>query len=174
MHDNWLIRCNSKGFYIFLVQFSQLQNDPMNRRGFVRKISLTLAAVAGALFGISFLKQFTARTGSTGKRRKVGYTADFPVDNYTYIDDLKIFVYRDHEAVRAVSAVCTHLGCTVQHTIDGFECPCHGSCYSPEGKVLSGPAPTALSWYKMEKAPDGALLVNLGETVAPGERYLIV
>ncbi|ACK70128.1 Plastoquinol--plastocyanin reductase [Gloeothece citriformis PCC 7424] len=37
---------------------------------------------------------------------------------------------------------CTHLGCTFPwNEIDQqFQCPCHGSRYSPEGVVLRGPA----------------------------------
>jgi len=146
----------------------------MKRRGFIRRISLALASAAGILAGASFLRQFTARTGVSGKLKKVGRIADFPVDNYTFVDDLKIYIYRDHEAMKAVSAVCTHLGCTVRRTTDGFECPCHGSCYSDLGKVLSGPAPTSLAWYSMEKAPDGMIVVNMGETVAPDVKFRIV
>ena len=29
----------------------------------------------------------------------------------------------------ALSLVCTHLGCTVDESADGFACPCHGSRY---------------------------------------------
>lgn len=41
-----------------------------------------------------------------------------------------------------ISAVCTHLGCTVDWnaTETRFECPCHGSQYDNQGKVIHGPA----------------------------------
>jgi len=40
----------------------------------------------------------------------------------------------------ALSAICTHTGCTVAWTGTGFNCPCHGSKFDAEGKVLQGPA----------------------------------
>ena len=43
--------------------------------------------------------------------------------------------------VRALSAICTHLGCTVQwHPEEKkFICPCHQGIYDFNGNVLSGP-----------------------------------
>jgi len=99
--------------------------------------------------------------------------SDFPVDTYTFIEDAKVYIYRDHESVQAVSAICTHLGCTIHRTMDGFECPCHGSCYTDEGAVISGPAPRALAWYKVEKAPDGMILVDLDAVTDADEKFSI-
>jgi thiosulfate dehydrogenase [quinone] large subunit len=46
----------------------------------------------------------------------------------------------------ALSAVCTHQGCTVSFdsASKGFDCPCHGSRYDSAGKVLNGPATAPL------------------------------
>ncbi|MGY4542211.1 glycine/D-amino acid oxidase-like deaminating enzyme/nitrite reductase/ring-hydroxylating ferredoxin subunit [Arthrobacter sp. UYNi723] len=52
-------------------------------------------------------------------------------------------VYKDADGqVHAVSATCTHLGCTVGfNTADAtWDCPCHGSRFTTEGTVIQGPA----------------------------------
>ncbi|HEX2251089.1 MAG TPA: FAD-dependent oxidoreductase, partial [Gemmatimonadales bacterium] len=55
----------------------------------------------------------------------------------------KLAVYRDESgALHRVSAVCTHLGCIVHwNSLErSWDCPCHGSRFGIEGKVLNGPA----------------------------------
>ena len=49
---------------------------------------------------------------------------------------------RDDGTLVAVSALCTHLGCQVNwNTAErSWDCPCHGSRFSPDGEVLHGPA----------------------------------
>jgi Rieske Fe-S protein len=59
----------------------------------------------------------------------------------------KIAVYRDPMgAVIELSAVCRHLGCIVEWNTSEktWDCPCHGSRYAPDGRVLNGPARTDL------------------------------
>ena len=75
-------------------------------------------------------------------RRRLGPADRFP-DGHTYLPDDKIFVIRKEGRIRAVSAICPHLGCTVGTKAEGYHCPCHGSKFDPQGNVLSGPAPRA-------------------------------
>ena len=59
----------------------------------------------------------------------------------------KIAAYRDETGhLSFFSASCPHLGCVVQWNADekSFDCPCHGSRFSAEGKVINGPAITDL------------------------------
>ena len=47
-----------------------------------------------------------------------------------------------------------------------FACPCHGSKYAGDGRVVSGPAPRALSWYHLSvSTDDGQLVVDLAQEV---------
>jgi glycine/D-amino acid oxidase-like deaminating enzyme/nitrite reductase/ring-hydroxylating ferredoxin subunit len=55
----------------------------------------------------------------------------------------KVAAYRDEQGtLHAVSAVCTHLGCQVQWNSAerSWDCPCHGSRFDVDGRVIQGPA----------------------------------
>jgi cytochrome b6-f complex iron-sulfur subunit len=59
-----------------------------------------------------------------------------------------------HEDGRWISltAVCTHLGCTVQYEpqADRIHCACHGGVYNPyTGANVSGPPPHPLKLFKV-------------------------
>jgi cytochrome b6-f complex iron-sulfur subunit len=80
-----------------------------------------------------------------------------------------VAVFRDSQGVHAVSLVCTHLGCIVKPTTEGFDCPCHGSRYSADGSVVKGPAPQPLPWLKVT-ASAGQLVVDEGANVPVGTK----
>ncbi len=51
--------------------------------------------------------------------------------------------------LRAFSALCTHLGCTVQYRPDLIQiwCACHNGHYDLNGKNIAGPPPRPLTEY---------------------------
>lgn len=64
----------------------------------------------------------------------------------------KYGVYRDeNDLIHIVSAACTHLNCTVKWngSEKSWDCPCHGSRFTYEGKVVNGPANSDLAYCKI-------------------------
>jgi len=55
----------------------------------------------------------------------------------------------------AIDAVCTHEGCTITGAQGSdYVCPCHGSRYSRDGRVIGGPAMANLRQYSTTFAND--------------------
>lgn len=79
---------------------------------------------------------------------------------------------KDGGGIYAMTAVCTHLGCTVGLPSGGrIVCPCHGSEYDLGGGNLVGPAPSPLVHFQVaEASPGGFLTVNTGRTVSASTR----
>ncbi|MBR8829351.1 MAG: cytochrome b6-f complex iron-sulfur subunit [Gomphosphaeria aponina SAG 52.96 = DSM 107014] len=59
-----------------------------------------------------------------------------------------------------LNAVCTHLGCVVPWNAseNKFICPCHGSQYNDEGKVVRGPAPLSLALVHADQTDNDRLV----------------
>ena len=64
------------------------------------------------------------------------------------------------DQVTVFSPICPHLGCGFRWSQQEkqFQCPCHGSVYDVNGKVLAGPAPRSLDVLP-SKIEDGKLKV---------------
>ena len=73
---------------------------------------------------------------------------DLPKGEGRVLTDRHVAVYRDSQGeLHAVTSICTHMGCDVGWN-DGdklWECPCHGSRFSPTGEVVRGPAQLPLA-----------------------------
>jgi cytochrome b6-f complex iron-sulfur subunit len=96
------------------------------------------------------------------KPRIIEIPAPLPLGGFHLGADYILF--DNGEKAWALSRRCTHLGCTVNYREkDGLlECPCHQSRFSPEGKVLHGPAEKELPRYKVEKLKDnGGYIISI-------------
>lgn len=103
-------------------------------------------------------------------RFTIGRPRDFPPGSVTFLEDRRLFVFNGPDGFFTISSVCTHLGCNVKRGASSFECPCHGSRFDENGRVLQGPAPTALSWYVLSLSPRGDLVVDLDRRAGPDFR----
>lgn len=63
----------------------------------------------------------------------------------------------------ALSSICTHQSCTIDSFDSGknqFVCPCHGSRFDENGKVVQGPAGSPLKQYTTQFSGD-KLTINI-------------
>jgi Rieske Fe-S protein len=70
--------------------------------------------------------------------------------------------------ILALSAECTHLGCSVawDDVQKQFKCPCHDGKFDSDGKVISGPPAVPLRRHKV-KVENGRLFLS-SQSMSPG------
>ena len=75
-----------------------------------------------------------------------------------------ILIRRADGSYRAFSAVCTHLGCTVQYKGDErlIWCACHNGRYDLDGRNVSGPPPKPLENYIVHQEGDDIIVEKAG------------
>jgi cytochrome b6-f complex iron-sulfur subunit len=103
-------------------------------------------------------------------RFTIGPPDDFPPGSVTFLEDRRLFLFNSPDGFYIVSSVCTHLGCNVKRVATGFQCPCHGSRFDRNGRVIHGPAPKPLPWFALSLSPRGDLIVDLNHAVGPDFR----
>jgi len=124
----------------------------VSRRDFFGLTWRALAAVlAGqaACVGLRFLASRPAEE-SQGQVLIAGLVSDFPPGTITPFEQARFFLIRFADGgFLALSVVCPHLACVVGW--DGargrFTCPCHGSEFERDGRVVNPPAPRPLDRY---------------------------
>jgi Rieske Fe-S protein len=89
-----------------------------------------------------------------------------------YRNQGSLFLIRDVAGIYAMTAICTHMGCTVGLPVGAqITCPCHGSMYDQGGGNLKGPATSPLVHFAViESTPGGFLVVDTTQIVAPTVR----
>ena len=149
---------------------SRLDPEPISRRDILGLSSLwmTAGSLLFALVGALRLPR-AAVLDSPSKRVRVSLPAALPEGTAFVPPGGGMAVFKDDGGVFAISTACTHLGCIVRHSAEGFECPCHGSRFAHDGTVLQGPAPQALRWLKVSASGE-QWIVDAAAVVPPGTK----
>ena len=66
-----------------------------------------------------------------------------------------LIVQKGADKAHALSVECTHQGCHVRPSKNSFVCPCHGSTFDLEGRVIHGPAKAPLQRFEVEVTASG-------------------
>ena len=146
--------------------------DTATRRNVLFKLgNLGLLALGAQSAWASFrFAQAPVRYGPP-TRKNLGAGSRFVGSARPYVEEAGLFVLRDSVGLAAMSAVCTHLGCNVRIDVDGgYICPCHGSRYDSQGRVIAGPAPSPLVFVKLIRDHKGNVIADLAQPVAAGVR----
>jgi len=145
------------------------KDNPITRRYFLEIIGggAILTAVAGSMILTGqYLSPNVLREPAL--RFKAGAVENYPPDSITLDKEQKVFIIRAKEGYfYAMSAVCTHLGCIANwKSEDGIiACPCHGSKFNTDGRVIDGPAPRPLPRFAVTLDEQGQLIVDKGTIV---------
>ena len=173
------------------MERSRVASTDAKRRDFLYKLGIgaLITGVAGFLFQ-SVRALIPNVLYEPSQRFKIGQPASLP-EGVTFLEDRRLYIFKEGRTFFAISAACTHLGCTVKYTklnqpkqvdlasgpstIDHeFHCPCHGSKFYADGTNYAGPAPRSLHWYKLDVSPDdGQLMADLGQEVEQGSRLTV-
>jgi cytochrome b6-f complex iron-sulfur subunit len=127
-----------------------------------RRFLSSFAMVGSLLLGYGAFASFLVRFVYPPKRRALFRdvfacrTGDLPLGESRLVADLRrgtVLLAHTRRGYRALSTVCTHLGCRVHFVADRqvFVCPCHQGIFDAEGRVLSGPPPRPLDRFEVRE-----------------------
>lgn len=160
------------------MEIESSEKEKMTRRGFFRKAIIgALSGAMGVILAAPIVRLILSsqplaglawsRVGDiTGLAPESPAAMNFEMrSTQAYMHHLvlhDVWVVRHADAsVTVFSPICPHLGCHYRWDAGTgrFECPCHGSVFTMQGRVIGGPAPRPLDTlsYKVE---NGTLYVK--------------
>lgn len=137
----------------------------MSRREFVRLLLQGgfLALVGATLYPI--LRYLTPPRGAeasvaTAVAATVGEVAGNSAKIFRFGNRPGLLIHTAQGELKAFSAVCTHLNCTVQYDGDAgiIWCACHNGKFDLNGQVISGPPPRPLEQYRVNVRGDDVVV----------------
>ena len=148
------------------------------RRGFMKSVTALMLSFCALIIGVPFVGSLV---GPLFRKKKpdwihLGPIGGLPVGQPVNLSTTDIshdafltqstvrhvwVIKHSPESVTVFSPVCPHLGCHYNWDPNDhrFECPCHGSVFTINGRVVGGPAPRPLDTLQ-HRIEDGKLVVR--------------
>ena len=152
------------------------QPQDVQKRNFIKGLTGALLGFITIFSALPFISYLIPATNEVGEDKfvKVPNFRDVPVgkptkmtfedmDRQAFITSKAVYdiwvVKHGPDKASVFSPLCTHLNCRYNWLNNEFACPCHGSIFGVDGKVLGGPAPRPLDTLPC-KVMAGELYVN--------------
>jgi cytochrome b6-f complex iron-sulfur subunit len=151
---------------------SKAAKSRLGRRGFILSLGWTVLGLAFA--GMTWMSgRFLAGFQSRSDPEPVNFGPPdgHPIGSMTRVG--RVVLMRDDAGFWAVTTICPHLGCQPAYDENRgmFVCPCHGSRFDSEGRLLAGPATSGLSLAVLRLDAQGALVAHPQEPARAGDRF---
>jgi cytochrome b6-f complex iron-sulfur subunit len=130
----------------------------LSRRDFLKLTRNGFLYLSGALALGGLLRFLDYEPNPAPKTEfDLGPASKYPLHSRTVLSDPPAVLVHNEKGFSALSLVCTHLGCTVEHNSEILACPCHGSHFALDGAVTHGPAASPLHALHVEVTEEGNL-----------------
>jgi cytochrome b6-f complex iron-sulfur subunit len=135
----------------------------VSRRGFIKYALLGFSGIATAAGVLTPVIAYLWPPGkgaaaAGGGPVAVAATEDLPpgTGQVYSVNNKPVIVVSTPDGYKALSAVCTHLGCIVfwNEQRQVIACPCHEAYFGTNGAVISGPPPAPLEVYRVQVEGD--------------------
>jgi Rieske Fe-S protein len=146
-----------------------LAEKKTSRRGFLEVIlgSSAIATIGAIVYPVvKFVTPPEAAVADLSQKKLEFTREDIAAEEsrskyFKFGRNLGIIFLTDNDELRALSAECTHLDCTVQNRPDLgiIWCACHNGKYAYDGSNISGPPPKPLFQFVVNEV-DGAIYVS--------------
>ena len=140
----------------------------MNRRSLLKVLLSTGigATVASFLYTVVNFILPPLSQGAASESHEAGKPEDLKPNSGTVFqfgNQPAILIRTPEGDLRAFSAVCTHLGCTVRYVPESkmIWCPCHNGIFDLHGRNIAGPPPRPLQEFKVN-VREGKIVVTKG------------
>ncbi|MFC1826219.1 ubiquinol-cytochrome c reductase iron-sulfur subunit [Thermodesulfobacteriota bacterium] len=130
-----------------------MEKAAKKRRKFIK--TLALVVVSLPLLGKYLIPRLKQQKLLLRVKKK-----DIPGGGALVFRKKQIAVIKKGRDVYALGMACTHLGCTLNASPEGFACPCHGSVFNNRGAVLRGPADRPLPRYTVKERGDHIIIMS--------------